>query len=42
MERAHHNSAYIYLAEKYSAWYLGPVRTVLRLGLAARGWWVTR
>jgi N-acetylglucosaminyl-diphospho-decaprenol L-rhamnosyltransferase len=42
MERVHHNSAYIYLAEKYSAWYLGPVRVVLRLGLAARGWWVTR
>ena len=42
MERVHHNSAYIYLAEKYSAWYLGPVRAVLRLGLAARGWWVTR
>jgi len=42
MERAHHDSAYIYLAQKYSAWYLAPVRVALRLGLSARGWWVTR
>ena len=42
MERVHHNSAYLYLAGKYSAWYLAPVRAALRLGLAARAWWVTR
>lgn len=32
----HHRSAYLYLAEKYSAWYFWPVRVVLRVGLAAR------
>jgi N-acetylglucosaminyl-diphospho-decaprenol L-rhamnosyltransferase len=42
MEAAHHDSAYLYLANKYSAWYLLPVRVVLRIGLAARKWWVTR
>lgn len=42
MERAHHSSAYLYLADKYSAWYLAPVRALLRIGLAARSWWVSR
>ena len=42
MEQAHHSSAYLYLANKYSAWYLAPLRAVLRVGLAARSWWVTR
>jgi N-acetylglucosaminyl-diphospho-decaprenol L-rhamnosyltransferase len=42
MERVHHNSAYIYLAHKYSAWYLAPLRLALRVGLAARAWWLTR
>ncbi|PPL20202.1 glycosyltransferase family 2 protein [Microterricola pindariensis] len=42
MEAAHHESAYVYLADKYSAWYLAPVRLVLRIGLSARKWWVTR
>ncbi|SDS27989.1 glycosyltransferase family 2 protein [Microterricola viridarii] len=42
MEAAHHDSAYVYLADKYSAWYLAPVRLVLRIGLSARKWWVTR
>lgn len=32
----HHRSAYLYLAEKYSAWYFWPVRVALRVGLAAR------
>ncbi|MFT2816926.1 glycosyltransferase family 2 protein [Leifsonia sp. A12D58] len=42
MEKAHHDSAYLYLSNKYSAWYLAPLRAVLKLGLAARSWWVTR
>lgn len=42
MEAAHHDSAYTYLASKYSGWYLAPLRWVLRLGLSARKWWVTR
>lgn len=42
MEAAHHDSAYLYLAGKYSGWYLAPVRWVLRAGLSARKWWVTR
>lgn len=42
MERAHHQSAYRYLSRRYSAWYLLPLRGVLRLALAARFWWVTR
>ncbi|MBC7761470.1 MAG: glycosyltransferase family 2 protein [Candidatus Saccharibacteria bacterium] len=36
MIRAHHESAYRYLAARYSAWYLAPVRAVLRVGLAVR------
>lgn len=42
MERVHHQSAERYLTRKYSAWYLGPLRLVLRLGLRARSRWVTR
>lgn len=42
MERVHHDSAYLYLSRKYSAWYLLPVRGVLKLALAARQWWVVR
>jgi N-acetylglucosaminyl-diphospho-decaprenol L-rhamnosyltransferase len=37
MIRAHHRSAYLYLAEKYHAWYLWPLRVALRLGLWVRG-----
>ncbi|MFT4028592.1 MAG: glycosyltransferase family 2 protein [Protaetiibacter sp.] len=36
MVRAHHASAYQYLARRYRAWYLWPLRAVLRLGLAVR------
>lgn len=36
MLRAHHNSAYRYLARKYSGWYFAPVRLALRLGLGLR------
>lgn len=32
----HHRSAYLYLAEKYSGWYLWPVRVALRVALRAR------
>lgn len=42
MEQVHHDSAYLYLAQKYAAWYLAPLRAVLRLGLQVRSWWVTR
>lgn len=37
MIRAHHRSAYLYLAEKYHAWYLWPLRVALRVGLWVRG-----
>lgn len=33
---AHHRSAYRFLASKYHAWYLWPLRVVLRVGLAFR------
>ncbi len=36
MIRAHHRSAYRYLAKRYHAWYLWPVRITLRAGLAMR------
>ena len=36
MIRAHHASAYRYLARRYSRWYEAPVRWVLQAGLAAR------
>ena len=42
MERVHHDSAYLYLSRRYSAWYLLPVRGILRVALAARQWWVVR
>jgi N-acetylglucosaminyl-diphospho-decaprenol L-rhamnosyltransferase len=32
----HHRSAYMYLAKKYHAWYLWPVRVALRVGLFIR------
>jgi N-acetylglucosaminyl-diphospho-decaprenol L-rhamnosyltransferase len=37
MIRAHHRSAYRYLANRYAAWYLWPLRTALRVGLWLRG-----
>ena len=36
MIRAHHESAYRYLAKRYRAWYLWPVRVALKVGLATR------
>jgi N-acetylglucosaminyl-diphospho-decaprenol L-rhamnosyltransferase len=36
MNRAHHESAYTFLAAKYQAWYLWPVRAALRAGLWLR------
>lgn len=42
MERVHHDSAYLYLSRRYSAWYLLPVRGVLRVALSARQRWVAR
>lgn len=36
MLRAHHTSAYRYLSRRYSAWYLWPLRVVLRVGLWLR------
>jgi N-acetylglucosaminyl-diphospho-decaprenol L-rhamnosyltransferase len=36
MRRAHHESAYRFLAGKYAAWWLWPLRAVLRLALAVR------
>ena len=36
MIRAHHKSAYRYLAKRYHQWYLWPVRIALRIGLWAR------
>ncbi|WP_104088526.1 glycosyltransferase family 2 protein [Cryobacterium sp. N19] len=42
MERVHHDSAYLYLSRRYSAWYQTPARLILRLALASRRWWMTR
>jgi N-acetylglucosaminyl-diphospho-decaprenol L-rhamnosyltransferase len=42
MERTHHDSAYLYLSRKYAGWYLAPLRSVLRIGLTVRRWWVNR
>lgn len=42
MEREHHRSAYRFLSRRYRAWWLAPLRLVLRAGLAARARWVTR
>jgi N-acetylglucosaminyl-diphospho-decaprenol L-rhamnosyltransferase len=36
MIRAHHASAYRFMADKYSGWYLWPLRAALRVGLAVR------
>jgi len=36
MARAHHRSAYRYVARRYSAWYLAPLRVVVRVGIALR------
>ena len=40
MIRAHHASAYRYMAEDYRGWYLAPLRAVLRIGLAVRSYLV--
>jgi N-acetylglucosaminyl-diphospho-decaprenol L-rhamnosyltransferase len=37
MRRAHHASAYRFLASKYHGWYLWPLRVALRVALAVRG-----
>ncbi|WIE74631.1 glycosyltransferase family 2 protein [Curtobacterium sp. MCSS17_007] len=42
MEIEHHRSAYRFLSRKYRAWWLWPLRLVLRVGLATRARWVTR
>jgi N-acetylglucosaminyl-diphospho-decaprenol L-rhamnosyltransferase len=42
MVAVHHDSAYLYLSRKYSAWYFAPVRLVLRVGLGARKRWASR
>ena len=36
MVRAHHRSAYAYLASRYHAWYLWPLRLALRIALSIR------
>lgn len=36
MLAVHHRSAYLYLAQKYDAWYQAPVRAAVRVGLGAR------
>ncbi|WP_228452412.1 glycosyltransferase family 2 protein [Rathayibacter toxicus] len=36
MLAVHHRSAYLYLAQKYNAWYQAPLRLAVRLGLGAR------
>ncbi|MDP9735445.1 MULTISPECIES: glycosyltransferase family 2 protein [unclassified Curtobacterium] len=36
MRRAHHESAYRFLAGKYAAWWLWPLRAVLRVALSVR------
>lgn len=36
MAVAHHDSAYRYLARRYSAWYLWPLRSALKVGLSVR------
>jgi N-acetylglucosaminyl-diphospho-decaprenol L-rhamnosyltransferase len=42
MLAVHHDSAYRYVARRYSAWYLAPIRWAIRIGLALRLGWVTR
>lgn len=36
MIRAHHRSAYIYLATRYTGWQLAPLRAILRVSLSLR------
>jgi N-acetylglucosaminyl-diphospho-decaprenol L-rhamnosyltransferase len=38
--RAHHRSAYLYIAKKHPQWWLAPVRLVIRAGLACRLQWM--
>jgi len=40
--RAHHESAYRYMARKHPEWWLAPVRGVIRLGLGIRVRWELR
>lgn len=42
MERAHHTSAYRFVARKYYQWYLWPLRVVLRIGIGVRRFFVSR
>lgn len=42
MLKAHHDSAYRYLARKYASWYLVPLRVVLHTGLRLRFRWLSR
>lgn len=42
MIRAHHASAYRYLARRYCRWYQAPLRWAIRAGLAARRTWELR
>ncbi|HEY0118463.1 MAG TPA: glycosyltransferase family 2 protein [Cellulomonas sp.] len=42
MIRAHHASAYRYLARRYSRWYQAPVRWAVRAGLGLRQAWELR
>ncbi len=42
MDRAHHDSAYLYLSRVYSGPLLAPVRLALRAGLWVRGRWAGR
>ncbi|MBD8538746.1 glycosyltransferase family 2 protein [Frigoribacterium sp. CFBP 8751] len=42
MEREHHRSAALFLTRRYGSRQLAPLRLALRIGLAARSWWVTR
>ncbi|TXK16253.1 glycosyltransferase family 2 protein [Homoserinibacter sp. GY 40078] len=40
--RAHHDSAYRYMARKHPEWWLAPIRAVIRAGLAVRLAWELR
>lgn len=42
MIRAHHKSAYRFLASRYHGWKLWPVRAGLRISLGVRGWLLSR
>jgi N-acetylglucosaminyl-diphospho-decaprenol L-rhamnosyltransferase len=41
-QRAHHESAYLYMAKKYPQWWLAPVRWAIKAGLAVRLWSIMR